>query len=67
MERGWTKREKLATLFQIMADGFPHPNELSESTRVLIGLPRNLPSWGYSSWDTRIGVVETLAEVLGGK
>lgn len=64
---GWTKREQLATLFGIMADGFPHPAELTEFTRELIGLPRNLPSGGYSSEDTRIGVVETLAEVLGGE
>ena len=63
----WSKREKLATLFGIMADGFPHPAELNEFTRELIGLPVHLPSGGYSSEDTRIAVVETLAEVLGGE
>lgn len=60
-----TKREKLATLFGLMADNFPSPSSLEEETRELIGLPRNLPGGGYSREDVRVGVVETLAQVLG--
>lgn len=59
-----TKREKLATLFGLMADCYPSPEILSEETRQLIGLPRWLPSGGYSREDVKIGVVEALAQIL---
>jgi hypothetical protein len=62
-----TKREKLATLFGLMAEGFPAPGALREETRELIGLPRNLPGGGYSKYDTQAGVVETLAAILAGE
>ena len=60
----WTKQEQLATLFGIMANGFPHPGDLEPETRLLIGLPGNMPGGGYSIEDTRVCVVETLARIL---
>lgn len=59
-----TKREKLATLFGLMADGFPKPDDLRPETRVLIGLPEHLPGGGYGREDVKIGVAEALAVIL---
>jgi hypothetical protein len=58
-----TRKQKLATLFSLLAHP-EKPSELRAETRVLLGLPKDLPSGGYSIEDVILAVPEVLAELL---
>lgn len=57
------RREKIATLLGLLIEP-RKPSELEPETRVLLGLPRDLPGGGYGIEDVKVRVVETLAGIL---